>query len=57
MPKPLAKQPLVPREIDLPPRDYQPSKAELEEEIDMPEADMDTIRAAFGRPFIIRSQD
>ncbi len=30
--------------IDLPPKDYQPSKAELEHEIDMPGADDATLR-------------
>ena len=39
------------REIDLPPRDYQPCKAELEEEHDMPKAKMSTLRSAFFRPF------
>ena len=37
----------------LKPASYQPSKAELEEEFDMPGADMDTLRQAFfgdGKP-------
>ena len=51
--KPKAKLP-EPREIDLPSRDYQPSKAELEEEHDMPKAKMSTLRQAFFRPFSIR---
>ena len=38
------------RTITLPSRDYQPSKAELEEEIDMPGADAETIRRAFFQP-------
>ena len=38
------------RKLTLPPRDYQPSKAELEEEYDMPGADIDTLRKAFFRP-------
>ena len=38
------------REIDMPPRDYQPSKAEREEECDMPGADLETVRRAFFRP-------
>lgn len=38
------------RSIDLPRRDYQPSKAEQEETIDMPGADVKTIRSAFFRP-------
>ena len=32
------------------PSDYQPSKAETEEEIDMPGADLETVRRAFFRP-------
>ena len=47
-------QPLPePRTIDLPRRDYQPSKAELEEEIDLPKASLKTVRSAFFRPFNI----
>ncbi len=42
------------RGIDLPPRDYQPPKAKLEEEHDMPKAKMATLRRAFFRPFSIR---
>lgn len=38
------------RTIDLPPRDYQPTKAEKEEAFDMPGADAKTIRSAFFRP-------
>ena len=43
------REPPVPREIDMPPRDYQPSKAEREEECDMPGADLETVRRAFFR--------
>ncbi len=43
-----------PRQIDLPPRDYQPSKAELAEEHDMPKAKMSTLRRAFFRPVKVR---
>jgi hypothetical protein len=39
-----------PREITLPPRTYQPSRAELREEFDMPGASMETVRRAFFRP-------
>lgn len=40
-----------PREITLPSRkDYQPSKAEMEKEFDMPETDMETVRQAFFQP-------
>ena len=42
---------LEPREITSPHRDYQPRKAEKEEEIDMPAASRETIRRAFFRPF------
>lgn len=38
------------RTITLPSRDYQPTKAELEEEFDMPGADDETIRKAFFQP-------
>ena len=41
-------------EIDMPPRDYQPSKAEREEECDMPDADLETVRRAFFRPIRVR---
>ena len=40
----------LPREIEIPPSDYKPTKAELEEEFDMPGADMETVRRAFFRP-------
>ena len=40
-----------PREITLPSRkNYQPSRAELREEFDMPEADIETVRKAFFQP-------
>ena len=42
------------REIDMPPRDYQPSKAEREEECNMPDADIVTVRRAFFRPVRVR---
>ena len=42
------------REIELPTRDYQPSKAEREEEYDMPKAKIGTLRRAFFRPFSVR---
>lgn len=38
------------RYIDMPKSNYQPTKAEREQEIDMPGADQDTIRRAFFRP-------
>ena len=40
----------VERSITMPSRDYQPTKAELEEEFDMPGASLDTVRSAFFRP-------
>ena len=40
-----------PRELEIPSRkDYQPSRAELREEFDMPGADIETVRNAFFRP-------
>ena len=45
------------REVPMPARDYQPSKAELEREYDMPGADMATVRRAFFRPVKVRSAD
>ena len=39
-----------PVKIKLPPRGYQPSKAELEEEVRMPKAGLKTVRRAFFRP-------
>ena len=38
------------RTISMPSRSYQPSKAEVEREFDMPEADTETVRKAFFRP-------
>ena len=37
-------------EVRVKPSDYQPSKAEMEETIDMPGADAETIRKAFFQP-------
>lgn len=42
------------RTITLPDKDFQPSKADMEREYDMPGASMKTIRSAFFRPFNIR---
>ena len=44
---------LEPRPLELGPADYQPSKAELEEEFDMPGMTMDEVREVFRRPFRI----
>ena len=47
-----------PRTVTLPPKDYQPSKAELEEEIDMPGMSDEEIRRTFFRPFkIVRESE
>ena len=44
----------TPKEITLPSRkDYQPSRAELREEFDMPEADIETVRKAFFQPVTV----
>ena len=42
------------RETDMPPRDYQPTKAETEREYDMPGASLATVRRAFFRPVRVR---
>ena len=44
------------REITLPPRDYQPTKAETEREMDMPGADIVTVRNAFFRRIKVRKK-
>ena len=51
-----AKQPKR-REIAMRALSYQPSRAELREEYDMPEADMETVRKAFFTPVEINEQD
>ena len=43
-------------EITLPPRDYQPTKAETEREYDMPGADIVTVRNAFFRRVKVREK-
>ena len=40
-----------PRMMRVPDRKYQPKKAELEEEIDMPGMSDEQLREAFARPF------
>ena len=40
----------------MPPRDYQPSKAEREQEYDMPGADLETVRRAFFQPIKVREE-
>ena len=44
------------REITLPPRDYQPTKAESEQEYDMPGSDIVTVRSAFFRRVKVRKE-
>ena len=44
------------REITLPSRDYQPTKAETEREYDMPGADIVTVRSAFFRRVKVREK-
>lgn len=47
----MKKKEKKPKEITLPSRkDYQPSRKELREEFDMPEADIKTVRKAFFQP-------
>lgn len=46
-----------PVELVLKPNSYQPSKAEMEEEFDMPGLSLDEIRATFFRPFAIQRED
>ena len=47
-----AAQPIhEPREMALPPKDYQPNKADMEEEIDMPGMSDEKVRESFFRPF------
>lgn len=45
------------RTITLPGSDFQPSKADMEQEYDMPGISLDKIRDAFFRPFNIRRED
>ena len=40
----------APCDLHLPSKDYQPSKAEMEEEFDMPGMSDDQVREAFFRP-------
>ena len=52
-----APQPIPePATLELAPSDYQPSKAELEDEFDMPGMTMDEVRQTFRRPFKIVRQ-
>ena len=49
--KPMPESIPEPREIELPPRGYQPRKAELEAEVDMPGMTDEQVRKTFFRPF------
>ena len=52
------KHPLLePRTITLPGQDFQPRKADMEAEYDMPGASLDTIRSAFFRPINVERED
>ena len=44
------------RTITLPPKDFQPSKADMEAEYDTPGASLNTIRSTIFRPFNIRRE-
>ena len=59
--KPLRKKAKAPESkrpvIELAPSEYQPSKAELEEEIPLPGASLAQVRRAFLRPFKILRRD
>ena len=46
-----------PTPLTLPPPGYQPSKAEMEEEIDMPGLSHDEARERFFRPFRSERED
>ena len=52
-PKAPKSQP-TPITIIMPPRNYQPSKAEHEEEIDMPKASLKTMKEVFFRPVKVK---
>ena len=43
-----------PLEVNMKPHSYQPSKAEMEEEIDMPGWSMDRVRKTFMRPIVTK---
>ncbi|MXY32752.1 MAG: hypothetical protein F4Y60_01410 [Boseongicola sp. SB0664_bin_43] len=46
-----------PVEITLKPSSYQPSAADMEEEIDMPGMSLDEIRSTSFRPLTVRHED
>lgn len=47
---------LEPRTVTLPPDDYQPRKAAMEQEFDMPGASEETVRRAFFRPIQVNRE-
>ena len=49
-----AKPKPTPVTIIMPPRDYQPSKAEHEEEVMMPKASMKIVKEAFFKPVRVK---
>ena len=49
--KPKSRAVQVPTPVRLPPPGYQPSKAEMEEEVDMPGLSDEQVRERFFRPF------
>jgi len=52
-----SKQPLPePGTLTLPAKDFQPSKADMEAEYDMPGASVETIRSRVFRPFNIKRE-
>lgn len=46
-----------PRTLPLPPPGYQPSKAEIEEEFDMPGLTDEQVRETFFRPFRFKRKE
>ena len=46
-----------PVEVEMKPPTYQPSKAEKEEEFDMPGMTDDQVRTAFMRPIKVKNED
>ena len=55
--KPKSRAVQEPRTLPLPPTGYQPSKAELEEEFDMPGLSHEEARKRFFRPFRFDRQE
>ena len=50
MPNDQPPKPPAPRTLDLPARDYQPTRSELREEMDMPGLSIKQVRKAVFRP-------